>query len=71
MPDPETVSEAIEESAIDNVRRVSTGNVSIEGHSLRDQIEADKYLNAKDPDAAATPHFGMRFSKMIPGGGGG
>ena len=71
MPDPETVSEALEQSTLDGVRRVSTGNVSVEGHSLRELIEADKYNRTKDADAASTVRRGLRFAVQNPPGGGG
>lgn len=69
--EPETIQESIEDSALENVRRLTTGNVSVEGHSLRDQIEADKYLSGRSETAANLPERGLRFSKMIPPGGGG
>jgi len=39
---------------------------SVEQHSLRDQIEADRYLNSKQ--AANTKGRGLRFSKLVPPG---
>jgi len=39
---------------------------SVEQHSLPDQIEADRYLAAKE--AAKKPHRGLRFSKFVPPG---
>jgi hypothetical protein len=72
MPDiPETVSESLTNAARENIRRVQTGSTSAEGHSLRDLIEADKYLSGKDQTAAELPTRGIRFSRMIPHGGGG
>lgn len=71
MSEPETIVESIEDAAIENVRRVTTGNVSVESHSLRDQIEADKYFSGKNATAATRPERGLRFSKLIPPGGGG
>ena len=44
-----------------------TGDVgSVEQHSLRDQIEADRYLNSKK--AANNKNRGLRFSKLVPPG---
>lgn len=39
---------------------------SVEQHSLKDQIEADKYLASKQ--AAKQKHRGLRFSKLVPPG---
>lgn len=69
--EPETIAESLEDAAIENVRRVTTGNISVESHSLRDQIEADKYFSGKSTTAASRPERGLRFSKIIPPGGGG
>ena len=68
MSEPETISESIDQSAIENVRRVTTGNVSIEGHSLREQIEADKYLKQDDDTAKALPAMGLIRRRQVPGG---
>lgn len=68
MPDPETIPDAIEEAALGNIRRVTTGNVSIESHSIKDLIEADKYANQVDETAAELPTFGLRRRRQIPGG---
>jgi hypothetical protein len=39
---------------------------SVEQHSLKDQIEADRYTRSSD--AVAKGHRGLRFSKMVPPG---
>jgi hypothetical protein len=39
---------------------------SVEQHPLPDQIEADKYLAAKD--AAKSKSRGLRFNKLVPPG---
>jgi hypothetical protein len=39
---------------------------SVEQHSLRDQIEVDRYLNSKK--AANNKGRGLRFSKFVPPG---
>ena len=41
---------------------------SVSQHSLKDQIEADRYLKANT--AAATPAGGLRFVKMVSPGAG-
>lgn len=70
MATPETVDEALEQAAL-GPKRVRTGEFDVEGHSLADLIKAKKELAATDATAAASPHRGMRFSRMIPPGGGG
>lgn len=40
---------------------------SVKQHSLRDQIEADRYLASKAAAANAT-HRGLRFNKIVPPG---
>ena len=39
---------------------------SVEQHSLRDQIDADRYLASKE--AARKRNRGLRFSKLVPPG---
>ena len=39
---------------------------SMEQHSLRDQIEADRYLASKD--ASKAKGLGIRITKMVPSG---
>jgi hypothetical protein len=40
---------------------------SVEQHSLAEQIDADKYLKAKE--AARSKRRGLRFNKIVPPGG--
>lgn len=61
------LSAAIAENAAGPVR-VSGDAGSVEQHSLKDQIEADKYLREKT--AAAKPHRALKTFKMVPPGGG-
>jgi len=42
---------------------------SIEQHSLKDQVEADRYLASKQ--VAANPAKAVRFTRLIPPGAGG
>jgi len=42
---------------------------SVEQHSLKDQIEADRYLSSKH--ASANPTKAVRFTKLVPPGAGG
>ncbi len=46
--------------------KASSDGVSVEQHSLADQIAADKYLASKE--AAKTKHRGLRFNKLVPPG---
>ena len=41
---------------------------SVEQHSLKEQIEADRYLSSKK--AAKQKNRGLRFSKLVPPGAG-
>jgi hypothetical protein len=61
----ETIADAIKENAA-GPAKASGDSVSIEQHSIQDQIAADRYLASKR--AAAKPHRGMRFTRIIPPG---
>ncbi len=65
---PETVEEAIESVATGMVSSSSENGRSVQRVPLRDLIEADKYLAQKN--RVAKPHMGLRFTKLIPPGGG-
>ncbi len=67
MPEPTTAAEAIEQNVL-GPKRVQVGNQSVEQHSIDDQVKAADFLAARN--AAAKPHFGLRFTKLIPPGGG-
>jgi hypothetical protein len=67
MAQPETIADAIGQNAR-GPKRVQVGNQSVEQQSIDDQIKADQYLAAKK--AAAKPHLGLRFTKIIPPGAG-
>jgi len=69
--EPETIDEAILQSALEGIRRVSTGNVSIEGHSLRELLEAKKVIDSEDPIVTSLPRRGLRYAVQNPPGGGG
>jgi hypothetical protein len=60
---PDELSNSIE-TAAKGPKRVRTDAGEVEQHSLREQIEADKYLAAKA--AASTRGRGLRFSKLTP-----
>jgi len=59
----DTIAEAISTNA-KGPARVSVDGTTVEQHPLRDQIEADKYVNAQT--AAEKNHMGLRFFKMTP-----
>lgn len=61
----ETIADAIKENAA-GPAKASGDSVSIEQHSIQDQIAADRYLASKR--AAAKPHRGMRFTRIVPPG---
>ena len=67
MTTPTTVDEAIEQNAL-GPKRVQVGNQSVEQHSIADQILArDAEANET---AKSRSDFGIRFTKIIPPGGG-
>lgn len=47
---------------------VSSDAGTVKQHSIKDQIDADRYLASKD--ATAKPNRGLRFNKLIPPGAG-
>jgi hypothetical protein len=61
----ETIADAIRENAAGPVK-ASGDSISVEQHSLQDQIAADSYLASKA--AAKQPHRGLRFSRIVPPG---
>ncbi|MGL6194429.1 MAG: hypothetical protein ACRC2T_06355 [Thermoguttaceae bacterium] len=65
MPDEKTLEEAIRENAA-GPKTVTSEVGSVTQHSIRDQIEADKYL--KKQRAAKSRGLGIRFVKIqLPG----
>jgi hypothetical protein len=53
-------------------RRVKTGQREIEEHSLTEALDAADRIESKAAQATAAtkPHFGLRFTKLVPPGGG-
>ncbi|MEM9108600.1 MAG: hypothetical protein AAGC72_01095 [Planctomycetota bacterium] len=47
-------------------KKASTGDVTVEQHSLKDQIEADKYL--KGQTATNKSKLPIRLARIKPGG---
>lgn len=68
MTTPETVAEAIEQVALGMVQSESENGRSQTALSIDDMIKADRHLASKA--ARSQPHFGLRFTKCIPPGGG-
>ena len=42
---------------------------SVEQHSLKDQIEADRYISSKE--VSSNPAKAVRFTRLVPPGAGG
>ena len=62
---PDNLDDTIRENA-QGPAKASGDAGSMEQHSLKDQIEADRYLNSKK--AAKKKGHGLRFSKLVPPG---
>lgn len=67
MAQPESIEEAIEQNARGPASVTVAGQTVVQ-KDIEQQIKADEYLAAKK--AAAKPHFGLRFTKIIPPGAG-
>lgn len=65
---PETIAEAIEQAAIGGVKKGAEEGREFEKYSIDDLIKADQHVAAKR--AAAKPHMGLRFTKLVPPGTG-
>ena len=68
MPDPEptpNLEQAIRDNAAGPAQAAGDSG-SVEQHSLKDQIEADRYLASKN--AARKPGLGIKFAKIVPPG---
>lgn len=64
----ELIQDAIAVSATAGVASASNDSGSVTKMSVSDQILAANYLAAKN--AGSKSHFGLRFTKCIPPGGG-
>lgn len=64
----EELEQAIKDNAAGPARAAVDGQ-SVEQHSLRDQIEADRYLASKE--AVRRNDRGLRITRLIPPGAGG
>lgn len=66
MPEPAaTLEQAIRDNATGPAKATGDSG-SVEQHSLRDQIEADRYLASRQ--AAAAPARSLRLTRLIPPG---
>ena len=61
----EDLDDQIRENAA-GPKRARGDSAEVEQHSLRDQIEVDRYLNSKK--AARSSGLGVRQSKLVPPG---
>ena len=59
------LEQAISENAT-GVKKAKGDNGELENHSLKDQIDADKYLCSKK--ATEARHKGLGFTKIVPPG---
>jgi len=62
---PDDLKDAIKEAA-QNPESAEADGVRVKQHSLKDQIEADKYLAAKE--TARSNRLGIRLVKIVPPG---
>jgi len=62
---PEDIEDTIEENA-KGPKRVRGDSGEMEQHSLKDQIEANRYLNSKK--AVQKKGLGIGMSKLVPPG---
>jgi hypothetical protein len=62
---PEELEQVIKDNAAGPARAAVDGQ-SVEQHSLRDQIEADRYLASKE--AVRRKDRGLRLTRLIPPG---
>lgn len=67
MSTPETSTEAVEQVAL-GPKAVSVDGRSVQEHSIPDLIQAAKFAQAQA--TTSKPHRGMRFTKLVPPGGG-
>lgn len=68
MPDPEptpNLEQAIRDNAAGPAKAAGDSG-SVEQHSLKDQIDADRYIACKN--AAKKPGLGIKFVKIVPPG---
>ena len=64
MPEDPNLEDAIRDNAA-GPKRAQSDSVSVEQHSLTEQIEADRYLSSKE---AAKKGLGVRMTRVSPPG---
>lgn len=69
MPEPTTIEESIEQSAIEGIDSVMADGQQVRSKSLDELIRADRYL--KGESAMNNLHGGLYTRVMVPPGGGG
>ena len=62
---PDDLTDTIRENA-SGPKSAKGDSISLEQHSLTEQIEADRYLSSKQ--AAKTKNLGLRLTKIVPPG---
>ena len=64
----EAIQTSIAESAADGIASAAADGVTTTVMSIDERIKAANYLAAQN--AAGKNHFGLRFTKLVPPGGG-
>lgn len=67
MPDLDDISDAIGDTAT-GPKSVTVGGQTVVQQSVDEQIKAAQFVGAQE--AKSKPHFGLRFCKLVPPGGG-
>ena len=65
MPDADDIRDAIAENAV-APQSVSVDGTNVTAKPLQDQIKAANFVAGQS--AASKPHFGLRFTLMVPPG---
>jgi hypothetical protein len=69
MPGDPQATPGLDQTIRDNASQPAKASVdgqTVEQHSLKDQIEADRYLASKQ--AARTPRNALRLTRLVPPG---
>ena len=69
IPDNESADKTLRDAIRDNAmgpKKVTGDAGSVEQHSLKDQIEAERFLASKE--AMKRPGLGIRLTKLVPDG---
>lgn len=65
---PDDLEQNIKDNAA-GPKRAQGDAGSVEQHSLKDQVEADRYISSKG--VSANPAKAVRFTRLVPPGAGG